>query len=87
MPRPSAALSVCTRLDGSSKRALGRADLSVRELARYGTHSLRAGFATEAYGNGASEVFIMRQTGHRSSAMVRKYIRADRRTAVGKLGL
>ena len=42
------------------------------------------------YGNGASELAIMRQTGHRSSAMVRKYIRADRQdrqTAAGKLGL
>jgi hypothetical protein len=32
----------------------------------------------------------MKQTGHKSPAMVRKYIRADRQdrqTAVGKLGL
>jgi integrase len=89
------AQTVCGGLGAHSvgwivKRALGRAGLSGRELARYGAHSLRAGFATEAYGNGASELAIMRQTGHRSSAMVRKYIRADRQdrqTAAGKLGL
>jgi len=72
------------------KRALGRAGLTARELTRYGAHSLRAGFATEAWGNGASELAIMRQTGHKSSAMVRKYIRADRQdrqAAAGKLGL
>jgi integrase len=38
------------------KRALGRAGLTDKELARYGAHSLRAGFATEAYANGASEL-------------------------------
>jgi hypothetical protein len=32
--------------------------------------------ATTAAGNGASEASIMRQTGHRSVAMVRRYIRA-----------
>jgi integrase len=72
------------------KRALGRAGLDATELSKYGAHSLRAGFCTEAYSNGASEVAIMKQTGHKSPAMVRKYIRADRQdrqTAVGKLGL
>jgi integrase len=72
------------------KRALKRAGLTEGELARYGAHSLRAGFATEAYSNGASELAIMRQTGHKSNAMVRKYIRADRQdrqAAAGKLGL
>jgi integrase len=72
------------------KRALARAGLSPAELARYGAHSLRAGFATEAYSNGASELAIMRQTGHKSNAMVRKYIRADRQdrqAAASRLGL
>ncbi|NQV36262.1 MAG: tyrosine-type recombinase/integrase [Phycisphaeraceae bacterium] len=41
----------------------------------YGGHSLRAGFATEAARAGASERSIMRQTGHRSIPMVRRYIR------------
>jgi integrase len=72
------------------KRALGRAGLSKAELAKYGAHSLRAGFCTSAYLAGASEISIMRQSGHRSPAMVRKYIRADRedrQTAARKLGL
>jgi integrase len=72
------------------KRAFARAGLDEKDLARYGAHSLRAGFATEAYQNGASELAIMRQTGHKSSAMVRRYIRAekaDRMAAASKLGL
>ena len=42
---------------------------------RYAGHSLRAGLATSAAEAGASERSIMNQTGHRSVAMVRKYIR------------
>jgi integrase len=42
---------------------------------RYSGHSLRAGLATSAARNGASERSIMNQTGHRSIAMVRRYIR------------
>jgi integrase len=38
-------------------------------------HSLRAGLATSAAKAGKSEQAIMRQTGHRSTAMVRRYIR------------
>ena len=38
-------------------------------------HSLRAGLATSAAAAGASERSIMSQTGHRSEAMVRRYIR------------
>ena len=56
----------------------------------YGGHSPRAGFVTEASGNGAKEVQIMKQTGHTSVAMVRRYARADRKdkqAAAGKLGL
>jgi integrase len=43
--------------------------------ARYAGHSLRAGLATSAAAAGASERVIMSQTGHRSAAMVRRYIR------------
>jgi site-specific recombinase XerD len=53
-------------------------------------HSLRAGHATSAAMNGASERSIMRQTGHKSAAMVRRYIRvADiwRENSATKLGL
>jgi site-specific recombinase XerD len=58
--------------------------------AQYSGHSLRAGFATEASGKGASLDDIMRQTGHRSVEMVREYIRKQnlfKNNASGKLGL
>lgn len=38
-------------------------------------HSLRAGFATSAAQSGADTWMIMKQTGHKSEATVRKYIR------------
>lgn len=41
----------------------------------YSGHSLRAGLATSAAMAGVSERSIMKQTGHKSTAMVRKYIR------------
>lgn len=45
------------------------------DASRYAGHSLRAGLATAAARAGKSERAIMAQTGHRSIAMVRKYIR------------
>ncbi|MGH7920458.1 MAG: tyrosine-type recombinase/integrase [Candidatus Dormibacteraceae bacterium] len=39
-------------------------------------HSRRSGLATQAAQGGASERAIMRQTGHRSVQMVRRYIRS-----------
>jgi site-specific recombinase XerD len=69
------------------KRAAGRAGLETME---YAGHSLRAGLATQAAMNGASELAIMKQTGHRSLATVRKYIREGslfRDNAATKLGL
>jgi len=69
------------------KRAAGRVGL---QTAEYAGHSLRAGLATQAAMNGASELAIMKQTGHRSLATVRKYIREGtlfRDNAAGKLGL
>jgi integrase len=57
---------------------------------KYAGHSLRAGLATQAYLNGAGELAIMRQTGHRSLAMVRRYIRDGslfRENPAAKLGL
>ena len=57
---------------GVVQRAAQRAGLDPREFAG---HSLRAGFASEAAAQGASERAIMRQTGHRSVEMVRRYIR------------
>lgn len=69
------------------KRAATRIGL---ESAGYAGHSLRAGLATQAAMNGASEMDIMKQTGHRSLATVRKYIREGslfRGNAASKLGL
>lgn len=53
-------------------------------------HSLRAGLATAAAIAGVSERKIMDQTGHRSEAMVRRYIRDGnlfRDNAASKVGL
>lgn len=41
----------------------------------YSGHSLRAGCATVAAGAGAQDREIMKMTGHRSSAMVQRYVR------------
>jgi site-specific recombinase XerD len=53
-------------------------------------HSLRSGMATSAANGGASEADIMRQTGHRSVTVVRRYIRRGtlfEGNAAGRLGL
>ena len=58
--------------------------------AKYAGHSLRAGLATSAAIGGASERSIMAQTGHKSVAMVRRYIREGsmfRENAAAKVGL
>ncbi|MBA3531096.1 MAG: integrase, partial [Ardenticatenales bacterium] len=58
--------------------------------AEFAGHSLRAGLATSAALEGAAEWEIMRQTGHRTSEMVQKYIReADlfKGNVAGKVGL
>jgi integrase len=60
------------------------------DATKYAGHSLRAGHATSAAAAGASERSIMRQTGHRSVQMVRRYIREgslSRENSAGKLGL
>jgi integrase len=54
------------------KRAASAAGI---EASRVAGHSLRAGLATAAAKAGKSERAIMAQTGHKSSAMVRRYIR------------
>jgi site-specific recombinase XerD len=41
----------------------------------YAGHSLRAGFATQAFLNGAAELSIIRQTRHKSLVTLRRYIR------------
>lgn len=45
------------------------------DASKFSGHSLRAGFATSAAAAGKNERSIMKQTGHRSEAMVRRYIR------------
>ena len=44
----------------------------------YAGHSLRAGYCTAAAENGASEVAIMQQTGHKTVEMVHRYVRPVR---------
>jgi integrase len=61
--------------DRSLKRAKRAAAAAGLDPARYAGHSLRAGLATAAAQAGVSERVIMQQTGHRSVAMVRRYIR------------
>ena len=81
-----------TALDPNSiarivKCALVRAGYDPRT---YAGHSLRAGFATQAARNGATAFDIMRQTGHRSVAIVSRYIREAelfRDSPASKLGL
>lgn len=69
------------------KRRVAAAGL---DPARFGGHSLRAGFVTEAVRAGADAASIMRQTGHRSVAMVEVYRRENAPligNAVTRLGL
>lgn len=46
-----------------------------RDASEYSGHSLRSGFVTAAAMGGAPEHAIMNQTGHRSAATLRRYIR------------
>jgi site-specific recombinase XerD len=52
-----------------------RATAAGFNAAAYSGHSLRAGFATSAALGGAPEWAIMKQTGHRSRAMLDRYVR------------
>jgi integrase len=58
--------------------------------AAYSGHSLRAGLGTAAAMAGVSEQVIMQQTGHKNTAMLRRYIREGslfRENAASALGL
>lgn len=46
-------------------------------VTQLGGHSLRAGFVTQAFRNGADAHAIMRQTGHTTPAMVEVYAREN----------
>ena len=54
------------------KKYLNFAGLDSRN---YSGHSLRSGFATSAAESGAEERTIMAMTGHKSTEMVRRYIK------------
>jgi len=51
------------------------ASLSGLDSNRYGGHSLRSGFATSTAESGAEERDIMAMTGHKTTQMVRRYIK------------
>lgn len=57
------------------KRAAARAGMDVRSIAG---HSLRSGCVSQAARNKCSEEEIMRQTGHKSIEILRRYIRGAR---------
>ena len=66
------------------------AEAAGKDPAEFAGHSLRSGLATAAAIGGASERAIMKQTGHRSTAMVRRYIRDGslfRENAAARVGL
>ena len=59
-------------LQGKMKEYLNIAGIENKNFAG---HSLRSGFATVAAESGADERSIMAMTGHKSTQMVRRYIR------------
>ena len=72
------------------RRRATRAGFSPEAVSRLGAHSLRAGFVTQAFRNGADAHAIMRQTTHRTPAMVERYAREEAPligNAVTSLGL
>jgi integrase len=69
------------------KRALTAFEV---DTAAYSGHSLRAGFVTAAAVARMSERVIMQQTGHKNTAMLRRYIREGslfRENAAAAVGL
>jgi site-specific recombinase XerD len=72
------------------RRRAAAAGFTPAQTLLLGGHSLRAGFVTEAFRQGADAHAIMRQTGHRSPAMLAVYAREHAPlvgNAVTKLGL
>ena len=57
------------------RRRAAQAGFTPAQTQRLGGHSLRSGFVTEAFRAGADAHSIMRQTGHRSPAMLEVYAR------------
>jgi integrase len=54
-----------------------QAGYTTTQIEQLGGHSLRAGFVTEAFRQGADAHSIMRQTGHRSHAVLERYAREN----------
>src|SRR5205807_4247702 len=65
------------RLSGNAVASIVKryADKAGLDATKFAGHSLRAGLATSAAQAGVSERAIMQQTGHKSEAMIRRYIR------------
>ncbi|MCS4255872.1 integrase [Rhodococcus erythropolis] len=59
------------------RRRATRAGYDPAVVTQLGGHSLRAGFVTQAFRNGADAHAIMRQTGHTTPAMVEVYAREN----------
>jgi integrase len=81
--RPLSSLGVARAV----KRALAAIDVDTTD---YSGHSLRAGLVTAAAMAGVSERVIMQQTGHKNTAMLRRYIREGslfRENAAAAVGL
>ncbi len=57
------------------RRRAAQAGYDPEIVQQLGGHSLRAGFVTQAFRNGASAHAIMRQTGHSTPAMLETYAR------------
>jgi integrase len=57
------------------RRRAEQAGHTTTQINQLGGHSLRAGFVTEAFRQGADAHAIMRQTGHRNPAMLEVYAR------------
>jgi integrase len=72
-------------------RAVKRALTAINvDTEQYSGHSLRAGLVTAAAMAGVSERVIMQQTGHKNTAMLRRYIREGslfRENAAAAIGL
>lgn len=67
-----------------------RAEAAGHDATAFGAHSLRAGFATEAFGQGVPEFSVMRHGRWKSATSMRTYIREGslfRDNAAAKLGL
>ncbi len=80
------------RLSGNAVASIVKryAEKAGLDPTQFAGHSLRAGLATAAAQAGVSERAIMAQTGHRSTAMVRRYIRDGslfRENAAAAVGL